>query len=246
MIKLENIHKRFDEEEVLKGASIEVKKGEVVCLIGPSGSGKTTLLRCINFLEKADKGHITIGAVSVDCEAADKKSIAAIRAKTAMVFQSYNLFNNKTALENVMEGLIYTKGIAKQEARKIAENLLAKVGLEHKQDTYPSKLSGGQKQRVGIARALAMNPDVLLLDEPTSALDPEIVGEILKLIKAIAQEGQTMIIVTHEMSFAHEVGSRVIFMEKGAIVEENTPAEIFNHPKEARTKAFLERINFTI
>ncbi|ATA23298.1 amino acid ABC transporter ATP-binding protein [Brenneria goodwinii] len=246
MIRLENIHKRFDDEEVLKGASIDIKKGQVVCLIGPSGSGKTTLLRCINFLEKADKGRITIGSVSVDCEKASKKDIENIRAKTAMVFQSYNLFNNKTALENVMEGLIYAKGIAKKEAKEIAENLLRKVGLAHKQDTYPSKLSGGQKQRVGIARALAMNPDVLLLDEPTSALDPEIVGEILKLIREIAQEGQTMIIVTHEMSFANEVASNVIFMEKGLIVEENIPREIFSNPKESRTKEFLERINFTI
>lgn len=244
MIKLQNIHKCFGNEEVLKGVSITVNKGEVVCLIGPSGSGKTTLLRCVNFLENPDRGQIGIDDIAVDCSLATKKDIAAIRAKTAMVFQSNNLFNNKTALENVTEGLIYSKKIKKEAANKIAEHLLNKVGLAHKLYTYPSRLSGGQKQRVGIARALAMNPEVLLLDEPTSALDPEIVGEILKLIQDIANEGQTMIIVTHEMSFAREVASRIIFMEKGIIVEDAHPNEIFTNPKEDRTKEFLQRLNY--
>lgn len=246
MIALHDVHKRFAQEEVLKGVSLNINKGEVVCLIGPSGSGKTTLLRCINFLEQADSGQITLDDLSVNYQSATAKDILNVRSKTAMVFQSYNLFNNLTVLENVTEGLIYSKKIKPKQAKELALKLLDRVGLSHKLATYPSKLSGGQKQRVGIARALAMSPAVLLLDEPTSALDPEIVGEILKLIKDIASEGQTMIIVTHEMDFAKQVASRVIFMEQGLIVEDGQPEQIFNHPKEHRTKAFLQRLNHEI
>ncbi|TXK83871.1 amino acid ABC transporter ATP-binding protein [Paenibacillus sp. N3.4] len=239
MIQLKGIRKSFGKLEVLKGIDLSVNKGDVVAVLGPSGSGKTTLLRCINFLERADGGEIIIGDTCVSCKKTSKKDILAIRKKTAMVFQSYNLFHNKTALENVMEGLVIVRSMRKQDAMEIGKQLLIKVGLEDKLDAYPSQLSGGQRQRVGIARALALNPEVILFDEPTSALDPELVGEVLAVMKKVAQEGITMIVVTHEMSFAYNVANKVILMDEGVVVEEGAPSELFHNPKEERTKRFL-------
>jgi L-cystine transport system ATP-binding protein len=242
MIKLTQIKKSFGRNEVLKGIDLTVKKGEVVAILGPSGSGKTTLLRCINYLEKPSDGQITIDEFTVNYKRPDKKDIHTLRQKSAMVFQQYNLFKHKTALENVMEGLLIVKKLPKEKAREISVELLDKVGLGNKLDAYPSELSGGQQQRVGIARALALNPEVILFDEPTSALDPELVGEVLGVIRKIAKEGITMIIVTHEMSFAQDVANHVVFMDGGVIVEEGKPSEIFNNPKEERTKQFFKRI----
>ncbi|MDD3224831.1 MAG: amino acid ABC transporter ATP-binding protein [Clostridium sp.] len=242
MIEIKGIHKSFGKNEVLKGASIKVEKGEVVAILGPSGSGKTTLLRCINFLERADDGELTLEDIKLNLKNANKSEILKVRKKTAMVFQSYNLFQNKTAIQNVMEGLIIARKVPKSEAEEISKKLLDKVGLKGKHDFYPVQLSGGQQQRVGIARALALNPEVILFDEPTSALDPELVGEVLSVMKQVAQEGITMIVVTHEMSFAHDIANKVIFMEGGVVVEEGTPKEIFTNPKEERTKQFLKRI----
>jgi L-cystine transport system ATP-binding protein len=242
MIKLTRITKSFDRLQVLKGIDLKVDKGEVVAILGPSGSGKSTLLRCINYLEKPNDGEIRIGDFTVDCKRVSKKDIHELRQKTAMVFQQYNLFKHKTAVENVMEGLVVVKKLPKAEARKISIELLEKVGLAGKLDAYPSQLSGGQQQRIGIARALALNPEVILFDEPTSALDPELVGEVLAVIRKIAKEGITMIIVTHEMGFAQEVANHVVFMDEGVIVEEGKPFELFNQPKEERTKQFLKRI----
>lgn len=242
MIELKNVKKAFGKNEILKGVSLTVAKGDVVVLLGPSGSGKTTLLRCINFLEKADAGEMIIGSKHVEFKKASKKDILEVRRNTAFVFQNYCLFNNKTAIENVMEGLVVARKIKREEARKTAEQALDKVGLNQKYDAYPSQLSGGQQQRVGIARAVALNPEVILFDEPTSALDPELVGETLEVIKTIAKAGITMIVVTHEMSFAREVASNVVFMEGGYIVEEGKPEDIFLAPKEERTQQFLKRI----
>ncbi|MBB3112482.1 L-cystine transport system ATP-binding protein [Paenibacillus phyllosphaerae] len=242
MIELKGIRKSFGKNEVLRGIDLTVKKGEVVAILGPSGSGKTTLLRCINYLEKPGEGSIRIGGFSLDYKRAGKKDIHALRQHSAMVFQQYNLFAHKTALENVIEGLIVVKKMNKDEARKRGVELLEKVGLGAKLDAYPSQLSGGQQQRVGIARALALEPDVILFDEPTSALDPELVGEVLSVIRKIAKEGITMIIVTHEMGFASDVANHVVFMDGGVIVEEGTPSELFGNPKEERTKQFLKRI----
>lgn len=242
MIKVENIKKSFGKNEILKGISIQVEQGEVTVIIGPSGSGKTTLLRCINFLEKADEGQLTIGDLTVDLKKCHKKDILAIRRKCAFVFQNYSLFQNKTALENVMEGLVVVQKKSKEEARKIAEETLEWVGLADRMNYYPVNLSGGQQQRVGIARAVALSPDVILFDEPTSALDPELVGETLELIKKVAQKGITMIVVTHEMAFAQDVANQVIFMDDGVVVESGAPREVFSHPKNDRTKQFLARI----
>ncbi|MBR4600725.1 MAG: amino acid ABC transporter ATP-binding protein [Treponema sp.] len=242
MIRLENVKKSFGHLQVLHDVSLTVEEGDVVVILGPSGSGKTTLLRSINFLEKADSGRLTIGDKMVDLHSARKKDILEIRRKTSFVFQNYNLFANKTAIENVMEGLVTARGVSKQEARKRALEELKKVGLEDKADYYPSELSGGQQQRVGIARAVALDSEVILFDEPTSALDPELVGDALRLIKKIAKEGKTMIVVTHEMSFAEEVADKVIFMDGGYVVEEGSPGDIFYHPREERTKQFLKRI----
>ncbi|OZB95986.1 amino acid ABC transporter ATP-binding protein [Paenibacillus sp. XY044] len=242
MIKLTNISKSFGRNPVLKSIDLTVNKGEVVVILGPSGSGKTTLLRCVNYLEKPSGGEIAIGDFRLNTEHAVKKDIHALRQKTAMVFQQYNLFKHKTAIENVMEGLVIVKKIPKDEARKRSAALLEKVGLASKLDAYPSQLSGGQQQRVGIARALALEPEVILFDEPTSALDPELVGEVLEVIRKIAKEGITMIVVTHEMGFARDVANHVVFMDGGVIVEEGPPAQLFNHPREERTKQFLKRI----
>ncbi|MBP2626994.1 MAG: tcyN 2 [Firmicutes bacterium] len=242
MIEVKGLHKSFGKHEVLKGIDLKVEKGEVVVLLGPSGSGKTTFLRSLNFLEQPDAGEITIGDTHVNCKHISKKEILEIRRNTAMVFQLYNLFKNKTALENVMEGLIVVQNMPKAEAEKISREILDKVGLVDKYDAYPSQLSGGQQQRVGIARALALNPEVILFDEPTSALDPELVGEVLSVMKKVAKEGLTMIVVTHEISFARDIANRVIFIDGGVIVEQGTPKEVLYHPKEERTKQFLKRI----
>ncbi|MCR5623038.1 MAG: amino acid ABC transporter ATP-binding protein [Treponema sp.] len=242
MIKIENVKKSFGHLKVLQDVSLSVNSGDVVVILGPSGSGKTTLLRSINFLEKADAGRLTIGSTSVDLHSARKKEILEVRRKTAMVFQNYNLFANKTALENVTEGLVTARKVPKAQAVERALAELKKVGLSDKADYYPSQLSGGQQQRVGIARAVALDAEVILFDEPTSALDPELVGETLQIIKNVAKEGHTMIVVTHEMSFAEEAADKVVFMDGGFIVEEGTPKEIFYSPKEERTKRFLHRI----
>lgn len=242
MIKITHLKKAFGKQEVLKDVSFDIKKGEVVTILGPSGSGKTTFLRCINFLEKADEGELIFDDKIIDLGKVTKKEILNIRRKTAFVFQNYGLFSHKTALQNVMEGLIVVQKLPKEEARKKAEDALQWVGMLERKDFYPSQLSGGQQQRVGIARAVALNPEVILLDEPTSALDPELVGETLSVIKRIAKKGITMIIVTHEMSFAEEVSDKVVFMDGGVVVEEGSPEEIFLYPKEKRTQEFLSRV----
>lgn len=242
MIELKNVHKAFGKNTILKGINLKVNKGEVVVILGPSGSGKTTLLRCINFLESADDGELIIGDTKVDFKNATSKEILAVRRRTAMVFQNYNLFNNMNAIENVMEGLVTGRKMPIGQAREIAKQALDKVGLKDKYEAYPLQLSGGQQQRVGIARAIALNPDVILFDEPTSALDPELVGEVLSVMQAVAKEGITMIVVTHEMSFAMDIAQHIIFMADGNIVEEGSPKDIFTNPKEKRTKQFLERI----
>lgn len=249
MIKLENIHKSFGELKVLKGINLEVSKGEVVCVIGPSGSGKSTLLRCINHLER-----ITTGKITIDQEVMDErkdghdlrkipyKQVLKLCSEVGMVFQRFNLFPHMTALQNVMEAPIRVLKTPKNVAENEARQLLVSVGLEDKMDVYPSRLSGGQQQRVAIARALAMKPKAMLFDEPTSALDPELVGEVLEVMKKLALEHMTMIVVTHEMGFAREVAQRVIFMDEGVIIEEASPEAIFTSPKHERTKAFLSRV----
>ncbi|MBD2844263.1 amino acid ABC transporter ATP-binding protein [Paenibacillus sp. IB182496] len=242
MIKLSGIRKKYGHHEVLQGIDATVQKGEVVAILGPSGSGKTTLLRCVNFLERPNEGELTIGDFTIQCKRARKQDIYTLRRKTAMVFQQYNLFRHKTALENVMEGLLVVQKMPRDQARERSAQLLDKVGLGKKLDAYPSALSGGQQQRVGIARALAGNPEVILFDEPTSALDPELVGEVLAVIRTIAREGITMMIVTHEMSFAQDVATQVLFMDEGVVVERGTPREMFSDPKEERTRRFLKRI----
>ncbi|MDU1855121.1 amino acid ABC transporter ATP-binding protein [Clostridium baratii] len=241
MIKVSNLKKQFNGIDVLKDISIDVKPGEVVVILGPSGSGKSTFLRCLNYLEKPDGGTIEIGDAKIVAPKVSKKNIHNLRKQSAMVFQHYNLFNNKTVLQNVTEALIVVKKLNKDEANKIALDALKKVGMLDKKDAYPRTLSGGQMQRVSIARAMAINPNVILFDEPTSALDPELVSEVLSVIKDLAKENRTMIIVTHEMSFAKDVGDRIIFMADGLVVEEGTPDEIFNNPKHDRTKQFLNR-----
>ncbi|MCU6603188.1 amino acid ABC transporter ATP-binding protein [Peribacillus frigoritolerans] len=244
MINIKNLHKSFGDLEVLKGIDLEVEQGKVIVLIGPSGSGKTTFLRCLNLLEVPTDGTIEIDETVMDFKKPVRKnSITSFRSLTGMVFQSYNLFPHKTALENVMEGPIIVKNIAKQQAKETAAALLTKVGLGEKIDFYPFQLSGGQQQRVGIARALAMEPKVMLFDEPTSALDPELVGDVLQVMKDLAKdEGMTMIVVTHEMRFAREVADEVIFMDEGKIMERGTPEQIFTNPKESRTRKFLNMI----
>jgi ABC superfamily ATP binding cassette transporter, ABC protein len=240
MLKISNLNKSFGELKVLKDISFEVSKGEVVAIIGPSGTGKSTLLRCINYLEKPDSGIVEIEGTKYDFLNMNKKDIYDLRKHSCMVFQQYNLFKNKTVIENLTEALHFVQKREKLEAQEIAEKLLKKVGMFEKKDEYPSRLSGGQQQRVGIARALAVNPDIILFDEPTSSLDPELVDEVLNTIKALAEMKITMIIVTHEIEFAKNVADRIIFMDEGNIVEEGKPSDIFTNPKNERTKQFLK------
>ncbi|KMZ41470.1 MULTISPECIES: amino acid ABC transporter ATP-binding protein [Bacillales] len=239
MIRVQNLKKSFGKVEVLKDVTLQVGKGEVVVLIGASGSGKSTLIRCINFLEIKDGGEIYIEGNSIDPK---KDDLTKVRQKVGMVFQHFNLFPHKTVLENIMEAPLIAKKADKEKTKQEALRLLQKVGLSEKADAYPSSLSGGQKQRVAIARSLAMKPEIMLFDEPTSALDPELVGEVLETMKQLAQEGMTMIIVTHEMGFAKEVADWVAFMNQGKIIEMARPQEIFNNPKEERTREFLNRV----
>lgn len=239
LIKIENLHKSFGKNEVLKGINLEIKRGEVVVIIGPSGSGKSTLLRSMNLLEEATKGKVIFEEVDIT----DKKNdLFAMREKMGMVFQQFNLFPNMTVMENITLSPIKTKGESKAVAEKRAQELLKKVGLPDKADAYPQSLSGGQQQRIAIARGLAMEPDVLLFDEPTSALDPEMVGEVLAVMQDLAKSGMTMVIVTHEMGFAREVADRVIFMADGVVVEDGTPEQIFEQTQEQRTKDFLSKV----
>lgn len=238
LLRISHVRKSFGTLEVLKDISIDVYKGVVVSILGPSGSGKTTLLRCINFLERADGGSITLDDTTIDLKAATREQASEVQRKTGFVFQNYNLFRNKTALENITLGLTSGRGVSKEDANKKGMMLLRKIGLEDRANFYPSELSGGQ-QRVAIARALATDPEIIYFDEPTSALDPELTDEVLEVMRQLAREGMTMVVVTHEMSFAHNVSNRVIFMDHGLIVEEGSPEQIFEHPQNERTRAFL-------
>ena len=241
MIKIENLHKSFGELHVLKGIDFQAQKGEVVAIIGPSGMGKSTFLRCVNFIERPEKGIVEIDNVRVDVQKCTEKEIKKLRMKTSMVFQNYNVFKNKTVLENVMLPMTSVQKMKKEEARQKALEYLKQVELLDKIDEYPSRLSGGQQQRVGIARAMAVNPKVILLDEPTSSLDPELVTGILDIIKKLAREHErTMLIVTHEMRFAREVADRILFMDDGVIIEEGKPEQIFTNSQNDRTRKFLE------
>lgn len=239
MIEVHNLHKNFGPLEVLKGVDLKIAQREVLCIIGPSGSGKSTFLRCLNLMEEPSDGDIFIDGKKVNCPSTN---INEVREEVGMVFQHFNLFPHKTVLKNLMLAPVKVRGISKEEAKTRAMELLEKVGLADKAESYPSSLSGGQKQRVAIARALAMQPDVMLFDEPTSALDPEMVGEVLAVMKDLAKEGMTMVVVTHEMGFAREVADRVIFMDGGNIVEEAAPEEMFSNPQHKRTQAFLNQI----
>ena len=244
MLNVEHVKKSFGKNEIIKDVSFEINKGDVAVIIGPSGSGKTTLLRCTAFLERADSGLLTFeGSSPVDMHRASSKEVRETRKRLGFVFQNHNLFNNKTALENITEGLIVARKMPKSDAIAIGREALAKVGLSEREDFYPSQLSGGQQQRVGIARAIAAKPDVILFDEPTSALDPELTGEVLDVMRSLASEGVTMLVVTHEMSFAEKAANRIIFMDGGVIVEQGAPSEILTDPKEERTKKFLRRIH---
>lgn len=239
MIRVRNLQKFFGEKQVLKNVNCEIKDNEVICVIGPSGSGKSTFLRCINALERAQEGTIEVDSFVVTTQ---ETSLNALRSHVGMVFQRFNLFPHMTALQNISLAPREIKGLSKEDSEKQARELLQRVGLSDKAEAYPHELSGGQQQRVAIARALAMNPRVMLFDEPTSALDPEMVGEVLDVIKSLAHSGCTMVVVTHEMGFAKQVSDRVFFMDQGQIMEEGSPAEIFDHPKTERTKAFLSKI----
>jgi len=238
MIELEAIHKKFGQREVLRGVTFSVARGEVVCLIGPSGSGKSTILRCINGLETHDQGTIRVDGIPVSAS-----TLREVRKRVAMVFQRFNLLPHRTVLENVIEGPIYVQRVEREIARKNARELLAKVGLSHRIDAYPAHLSGGEQQRVGIARALAMRPQAILFDEPTSALDPELVGDVLAVMRALAREGMTMIVVTHEIAFAREMADRVVFMDGGVIVESGHANQMLSNPQVERTRNFLNRVN---
>ena len=264
MLEIKNIHKSFhtyDEKphfhigpfprgharrvvrtlDVLRGVDLTVEKGDVVAILGPSGSGKTTLLRCLNFLEPTDSGSLTFDGETFDLSRISSADIARLRKKTAFVFQNYNLFRNKTALQNVTEGLIVARRMPKEQADTVGRKMLEKVGLADRADYYPRQLSGGQQQRVAIARALASDPEIIYFDEPTSALDPELTGEVLSVMRQLAEEGMTMLVVTHEMAFARDVCSNVVFMSEGLICEQGNPKEVFANPKETRTREFLSR-----
>ena len=242
ILEAKGIEKSFGEAKILKGLDLSIDKGDVVAILGRSGSGKTTLLRCLDFLEKADGGTLIFDGVSYDLKTISKKDIRELRKKTGFVFQNYNLFSNMTALENVMEGLVTARKINKKEALETSLSMLEKVGMLEWKDHYPIQLSGGQQQRVAIARALATKPEVIYFDEPTSALDPELTGEVLTVMKKLAEDGMTMIVVTHEMGFARRVANRVVFMEEGRGLEEGDPENIFTSPKEKRTQEFISRI----
>ncbi|SBR46148.1 amino acid ABC transporter ATP-binding protein [Halomonas sp. HL-93] len=242
MITLESVSKRFGQQPVFTDINLHLDQGEIIVIIGPSGTGKSTLLRCINFLERPEAGHITVGNLRVDARQVSRADILALRRRTAFVFQNYGLFANKTALENISEGMIVVDKLPKAQADARARDILARIGLADKADAYPASLSGGQQQRVGIGRAMAANADVILFDEPTSSLDPQWVEEVLSLMKQLAVERQTMIVVTHEMQFARDVADRVVFMDEGGIVEQGPPEELFTAPKDERTRHFLRKI----
>ena len=249
-LEVQDLHKRYGNHEVLKGVSLAAKAGDVISIIGSSGSGKSTFLRCINLLEQPHAGKILLNGEELKLvaskdgalKAADPKQLQRMRSRLSMVFQHFNLWSHMSALDNVMEAPVHVLGMDKQAAREKAEHYLAKVGVAHRKDAYPAHMSGGEQQRVAIARALAMEPEVMLFDEPTSALDPELVGEVLKVMQDLAQEGRTMVVVTHEMGFAREVADRVIFMDGGVIVEQGSPVEVFEETKEDRTKDFLSKV----
>ncbi len=243
MLEVKGIQKAFGGTQVLGGVDLQVDQGDVVAILGPSGSGKTTLLRCINFLERAQAGQLIFDGRAYDLHRVSKKDVAAIRRKTAFVFQNYNLFLNKTALQNVTEGLVIARKMPKAQAHEVACQALEKVGLSDRRDYFPSQLSGGQQQRVAIARALATSPEIIFFDEPTSALDPELTGEVLSVMRQLAEEGMTMLVVTHEMGFARNVSNKVLFMEDGLVVESASSQEFFAHPREERTRAFLRLIS---
>ena len=238
MIEIENLHKSFGEAHILKGIDLSIAAQEVVVIIGPSGSGKSTLLRCMNYLEEPTEGKITVDGIELSGEA----NINKVRTEVGMVFQRFNLFPHMTVLENIILAPRKVRKMARDEAETLAHELLGKVGLADKADAYPEQLSGGQQQRVAIARALAMRPKVMLFDEPTSALDPEMVGEVLDVMRSLAESGMTMVVVTHEMGFAREVGDRLLFVDEGRIIEQGTPKEVFEHPREERTKLFLSKV----
>ncbi len=242
MLEAKNVHKSFDGKMILKGIDVTVNKGDVVAILGPSGSGKTTLLRCLNFLERADEGTLTFDDTQVDLHHVSKRDIAAIRKKTAFVFQNYNLFQNKTVLDNVTLGLTSARGMKKDKAREKAIKALERVGMADRLDSYPAQLSGGQQQRVAIARGLASDPEIIYFDEPTSALDPELIGEVLSVMRSLAEEGMTMLVVTHEMEFARNVSNTVLFMEDGVVIEHAPTKEFFNAPKSERAREFVHRI----
>ncbi len=242
MLEVKNVHKRFDGQDVLKGIDLNVNKGDVVAILGPSGSGKTTFLRCLNFLERADQGELVFDGERFDLHAASRADIARVRKKTAFVFQNYNLFLNKTVLQNVTLGLITALKMSKAQAESIAVDALKRVGMDHKLSSYPSQLSGGQQQRVAIARGLASSPEIIYFDEPTSALDPELIGEVLSVMRKLAEEGMTMLVVTHEMDFARNVSNQVLFMADGRVVESGPSRAFFEQPREARSRDFIRSI----
>lgn len=242
LLDVKNLTKKFDQRTILHGVDFHVDTGEVVVIIGPSGSGKTTLLRNLNFLERADSGQMEFDGDQIDLAKPSHKQISDVRKNTAMVFQNYNLFRNKTAAQNISEGLIYGHGMEKAKAEKIALAKLNELGLKDQADQYPSQLSGGQQQRIGIARATVLNPKIIFFDEPTSALDPELVGTVLSDMRDLADQGQTMVAVTHQMSFARNVASRIVFFDDGQIVETGTPEQVFDHPQHERTKQFLKAL----
>ena len=242
MLEIRGVRKTFEDNQVLKGIDLDVNRGDVIAILGPSGSGKTTLLRCINFLERADQGKLIMDGKEYDMHSARKDEVVAIRRKTAFVFQNYNLFLNKTVLQNVTLGLTSGRGMNKREAEKIARDALLKVGMLEKADAYPISLSGGQQQRVAIARGMATSPEIIYFDEPTSALDPELIGEVLNVMRQLAETGMTMLVVTHEMEFARNVSNKIIFMDQGRVIEAGPTREFFANPKEERSRSFIRSI----